>query len=284
MSKLLDLTNELDGITTATLCAIDEATTICSVPYIVVGATARDMVLHHGYGAPIQRATKDIDFAVQVDSWESFDALKDQLLSANFTETKTPHRLISSANMPVDIVPFGGVEQGNAEIVWPPNGNKIMNVMGFREAKDNAQQILISNNPNVICPVVTPEGLILLKLISWADRARDLRTKDANDIQYILTTYYSIKNIKEDIYSPENIAKTERYDWEPERAACSLLGKVCREIATDRTRIEILKLNDPNNDENIWRIVEEMKSGTTEFNLQLLKAFMEAFTIEKDQT
>ena len=36
------------------------------VPFIIVGASARDLVMHHAYGAPIQRATMDIDLAVQV--------------------------------------------------------------------------------------------------------------------------------------------------------------------------------------------------------------------------
>ena len=253
MNEMLDLTNKLDAITLETLCAINQAATTCKLPYIVVGATARDMVLHLGYGAPIQRATKDIDFAVRVDSWASFDALKAELLSTDFTSTQTQHRLISPADIPVDIVPFGGVEQGNSDIVWPSNGDNVMNVMGFQEAIDNAQQVLITKDPKIVCPVVAPEGLILLKLISWADRAVDLRTKDANDIRYILTTFYSIRNVKEDIYDNENVAETERYGWQPEIAACSVLGKACRKIASDNTRNHILKLNDSSNDKNINR-------------------------------
>jgi len=275
---LLDLTDKLDDITSATLSMVDEAATICKLPYIVVGATARDMVLHHGYGTPIERATKDIDFAVKVDSWERFNALKAQLLDTDFTSTHTQHRLMSPANIPVDIVPFGGVQQHNSDIVWPPNGDVVMNVMGFQEAIDNAQQVLIRNNPKVICPVVTPEGLILLKLISWADRAVNLRTKDANDIRYLLTTFYSVKNVKDHIYDEENVAETERYGWQPELAACSVLGKACSKIVSNNTRIEILKLNDFSNDKNINRIVEDMSAGNNEQNLQLLEAFMNGFT------
>lgn len=30
---------------------------------LLVGAMARDLVLHHGYGVPIKRATTDVDIA-----------------------------------------------------------------------------------------------------------------------------------------------------------------------------------------------------------------------------
>ena len=35
-----------------------------NLAFMVVGAAARDLVLHYGYGAAIRRATKDIDIAV----------------------------------------------------------------------------------------------------------------------------------------------------------------------------------------------------------------------------
>jgi len=39
------------------------------MPYVVVGATARDLVLHYGHGAAIRRATQDVDFAIEVPDW-----------------------------------------------------------------------------------------------------------------------------------------------------------------------------------------------------------------------
>jgi predicted nucleotidyltransferase len=74
------------------LCAIvAECATQLQIPYLVVGASARDMVLHHGYGAKVQRATTDIDFALQGPSWDAFEALRKELLANSFSETNIAH-------------------------------------------------------------------------------------------------------------------------------------------------------------------------------------------------
>lgn len=277
MNELLNLVGKIDTGTVSTFSAVDAIAAMLEVPYLVVGATARDMVLHYGYGAPIQRATKDIDLAVQVETWDDFNGIKEALLEKGFTPTRTQHRLISPHNFPIDIVPFGNIEQENARIAWPPSGEVIMNVAGFKEAIDNAQRVLISENPEVTCPVVTPEGLMILKLICWADRARELRSKDASDIRYLLKTYINIKNINQDIYEDENIAVLENCGWDQELAACHLLGRNCREIATTATHSEIQKLNNFATSKNIERIAEEMTEGTAEENLNMLDAYMNGF-------
>ena len=48
--------------------------------YMLVGATARDLLLHHVYGLPVTRATYDVDFAILVDSWEQFATVKQLFL------------------------------------------------------------------------------------------------------------------------------------------------------------------------------------------------------------
>ena len=42
------------------------------IRYMLVGATARDLLLYHVFGHPVTRATYDLDFAILVDSWEQF--------------------------------------------------------------------------------------------------------------------------------------------------------------------------------------------------------------------
>ncbi|MFK8078330.1 MAG: nucleotidyl transferase AbiEii/AbiGii toxin family protein [Granulosicoccus sp.] len=140
------------------------------------------------------------------------------------------------------------------------------------------QRRLISENPEVTCPVVTPEGLMILKLICWADRARELRSKDAGDIRNLLKTYIDTKNINQDIYDDENIRDLENYGWDLELVACHLLGRHCRDIASTATHSEILKLNNSATSKNIERIAEEMTEGTAEENLNMLDAFMNGFT------
>ncbi|EAW30197.1 hypothetical protein GP2143_01600 [marine gamma proteobacterium HTCC2143] len=43
---------------------MSEAADDLEVPFVVVGASASDIVLHYGHEAQIQRATADIDFGI----------------------------------------------------------------------------------------------------------------------------------------------------------------------------------------------------------------------------
>jgi len=57
-----------------------------SIDFLVVGAMARDMVLVHGFGAKMERGTKDVDFGIKVASWDEFHALKDSLVKAGYKQ------------------------------------------------------------------------------------------------------------------------------------------------------------------------------------------------------
>lgn len=275
MNELLDVSKHIDPKTKATLIAVSNVMSNLSIQYIVVGATARDLVLHFGYGTPITRATKDIDYAIQIDTWDSFFEVKQELLKLEFRETKAEHRLISPAGMQIDIIPFGNIERGNGEIAWPPDSNPVMNMRGFQEASSTAECVLISQSPPVKCRVVSPEGLTLLKFIAWMDRPRELRSKDANDIRYLLSNYRSIKNNKEEIYNEANARYTELYDWDPDLAACWLLGKECNSIALSSTLAEINTLFADR--QRLLELAVEISDGTTDYNLQLLEAFEDGF-------
>jgi predicted nucleotidyltransferase len=47
---------------------------------MLVGATARDLLLRHVHGHAVTRFTYDVDFAILVDSWKQFEAVKQALL------------------------------------------------------------------------------------------------------------------------------------------------------------------------------------------------------------
>ena len=83
----------------------------------------------------------------QVDSWTSFEAVKQALCKGSFIETRAQHRLENSSGKPIDIVPFGENVQNNNTIAWPPDGDVVMNVMGFQEACDNAQSVIVREAP-----------------------------------------------------------------------------------------------------------------------------------------
>jgi predicted nucleotidyltransferase len=51
------------------------------VRYLLVGATARDLLLHRVWGYAITRATRDLDFAFMVEPWSRFHEVKQTLLA-----------------------------------------------------------------------------------------------------------------------------------------------------------------------------------------------------------
>jgi len=271
MNELLDISERIDLSSKATLVAVDSVMSSLSITYIVVGAAARDMALRLGYGTPTTLATKDIDFALQVDSWGSFYDARSELINVDFKATQTEHRLISPNKIPIDIVPFGKIELLDGKIAWPPKGEQVMNMRGFKEANENAQPVLISKSPDITCRVVSPEGLMLLKFIAWIDRPREIRGKDAGDISYLLNNYLLIKNVSEDIHNSSNEPDKAFYGWDPDLSAACLLGKECRLIAISETLADIQNLFD--DDEKISLMVAEMKNGRPEINYQLLQAF-----------
>jgi predicted nucleotidyltransferase len=61
---LINITGKLDQPTIELFIAVNEVMVNADAGYLVVGASARDLVLHFGYGTRIDRATSDIDFGI----------------------------------------------------------------------------------------------------------------------------------------------------------------------------------------------------------------------------
>jgi predicted nucleotidyltransferase len=242
MSTLLNIAGKIDDKTISIFETINQLVTDMSMPYVVVGATVRDMIMHHVHGATVERATEDVDFAIEVSDWSAFEALKVRLVAQGFSTTSESHRLISPAGMQIDIVPFGQIEDAASNIAWPPDGDVVMNMLGFREACDSAQQVRVQNDPQIDIPVAMPVGMVLLKLIAWTDRRRDLRKKDARDLKYLLGNYGVIDTVSQTIYDDIHIPSMEKYGWAIDLASANLLGRQVKQIALANTQLEIQKL------------------------------------------
>ena len=256
---MLNLSEKIDQGTRELLALIHQVTSEMGVEYLVVGATARDLVMHYGYGARIQRATEDLDFAIQIESWVSFTEIKDRLIANGFKERKSPQRVISPAGMPVDIVPFGGIADKNSNIRWPPPGEIEMDVTGFDEAHKSAIQVLIQQDPLVQISVASPQGLALLKLIAWDDRAHDLRAKDAKDLAYLLESYQCVENVIDRIYEIDGLM--QQYDWDIDQGSAHLLGIDTLAIVGRDAKTKVSKILNANlQAETPNYLVEEMCS------------------------
>ena len=192
-------------------------------PWFLAGATARDLLLQHGYGIPTGRETRDVDFAVMVETWEIFQAIRGRLIAAgNFAEIQdTLHRLKSGGGIVVDLVPFGAIERPDRTIAWPPDRTDVMGVFGFREALSATLIVLLPGD--IEAPVVSGAGLALLKLVAWVDRRYTQPRKDAHDLALILRHYLDVGGA-ERLYSVAAHLLDE-VDFDYEMAGAWLLGR-----------------------------------------------------------
>ncbi|MCR8923197.1 nucleotidyl transferase AbiEii/AbiGii toxin family protein [Dasania sp. GY-MA-18] len=282
-STLLNISGKIDTKAVALYAIVSEVTAQLAMPFVVVGASARDVVLHYGHGANMQRATEDIDFGIQVPDWSAFKIVKKRLLAKGFNAAREEHRLISPDNMQVDIVPFGKIEDEHANIAWPPEGGWVMNVLGFQEVCDHAETVRIQNSPIVDIPVATPQGMALLKLIAWLDREADMRIKDAKDFLYLLTNYEIIPSVKNSLY--ESPALMEHYEWDLSLAAAHQLGINARGLAKEPTANTITKLFNGGHDKlTLEQLISEMGGRSDDQytnNEVLTNAFIKGFLQSK---
>lgn len=279
----LNLLGKIDPNTVAVLTAVDAILSELNIPYVIVGATARDLVLHFGHGAKIQRATADVDFAIQVANWETFNQLKNRLCEVGFKTSNQQQRLYSPDNEPIDIVPFGGIEDKDAYIAWPPKGDIVMKVLGFSEASENAERVLIADDPELEVPVATPVGLVLLKFIAWMERIPALRVKDALDIKYLLSNYEEMPEVKDEVYEASKTSIIETYDWDLTLACSHLCGVHAARIAKEGTSDVIHRLRNGGVEGLTLEILQQEMSKNRELeykrNAQLIGAFYSGFDV-----
>ena len=243
MSKnLLDISGKIDSTLIEVFETIADVATLTHVHYFVVGATARDMILSHGHGIVIKRATADIDLAVEVADWEEFYALKNRLVATGlFEPTQSAQRLLSKYDLPIDIVPFGPLEQVNKEITWPPDHSVRMNVLGFKDAYRNAQTVRLRAEPILDIPFASPAGLAVLKIIAWHDRLPQ-GGKDANDLAFLMRSYLDAGNQERLAEDHPDLLDDENFDYE--RASARLLGRDMAKVMSPETRKMVLGILD----------------------------------------
>jgi predicted nucleotidyltransferase len=276
----LNLSGRIDPGSVAIYAAIDSVAGELNIPYVVIGAAARDLVLHYGYGARLRRATRDIDIGIQVPNWNAFGNLLDRLIASGFKETKSAHRF-AYQGMSLDIVPCGSIQDGDANIAWPPGGDVVMNVLGFQEAIDNAMSVIIREKPKLEIAVAPPPALSLLKLISWSEREADLKSKDAADLRFLLETYYEMPEVNDSIYEQAHAGLMEEYDWNIVAGSAFILGLNASKMASERTRKYLAEIQNNRIKKRPYEmLVEDMCTDIEEEykrNQMLLAAYFRGF-------
>jgi predicted nucleotidyltransferase len=237
----VDKSRPVDPVTLQILSVVNRVAAQLELPYVVVGATARDLLLFHVFGIPVTRATADVDFAVAMDSWEKFRELRVALLtSGHFREGKMEHRVYLKApsvkdEIPVDLIPFGGVAEADA-IHWPPDRETVMAVVGFEDALAAAVHVQVDSDLTI--PVASLAGIAVLKLFAWQDR--QTTDKDALDLYRVISSYADAGNFDR-LYEQE-IQFLEQPQHDIELAGASLLGFECRRLCSPGTLARVRDL------------------------------------------
>ena len=228
-----------------TLRHVDECIRAFGKKYFLGGAQARDIMLVNVFGISTTRATSDVDIGIFVEDWDTFKALKARLTATgHFKEDpKRMHRLLNtSTEIPIDLLPFGGLENVKGAVAWPPEMEQIMCVAGFAEAARSS--IMVKINEQLMLPVASLPALVVLKLFAWIDRHADNK-KDAIDIWIILNSYHEAGN--EDRLYGESREFSSESAWDLELAGVKLSGEDAAKICEPETANQLIKAFGPEN-------------------------------------
>jgi predicted nucleotidyltransferase len=191
--------------------ALQSVTQPMSLAFFLMGAAARDLMLTHAHDISPQRQTEDVDFAVMVRDWESFAVLRTALVeSGKFSERpgSVIHRLHhGDTGLPLDIVPFGGIERADRTIAWPPDQSTVFDCFGAQEALDTSISVRLPMG--VILDVAAIPALVLLKVMAWRDRKSG---KDAGDLLLYLRHYMDCDNSDRAAHDHADLFTVDDYD------------------------------------------------------------------------
>lgn len=212
--------NSLDASTAAelepaavVLADVQRRADECAVEIMVVGATARDILIRHVVGALPERATADVDVAVAVSSWSHL-----RQLTGPFTRRAGSEHRFEVHKTQVDVIPFGEIEDADRTITWP-NDHR-MNVFGFREAMAAAVRVTLPGA--LVVAVASLPAQSLLKLSAWRDRHYDDR-RDAIDLKSIISAYHEGPYLDE-LYTDHGILMV-KHDFDPRLAGAERIGR-----------------------------------------------------------
>jgi len=175
-------------------------------------------------------------------------------------DPRQSQRLRRGEGSQLDLIPFGAVAQPDDTVRWPSEEGMVMNVLGFREAREHAAILTVNGTLKV--PVALVEAMLLLKLIAWKDRHNRIPGKDASDIWYILHHGQSIIGL--DALYEEYPEAMEAVDWDLYLAPARVLGLRMRAMAHIETRSRLLEiLNREVREEEDSLLVREVAAGAS---------------------
>jgi predicted nucleotidyltransferase len=276
-STLIDISKKIDKSYVDVIREINKATDLLSIPFFIIGAMARDFIMEYFYSIGVTRMTNDIDIGIRVASWKKFDDLVDALIkTGKFIKLQEKQRL-QCGNIFIDILPFGGIADKDFKIIWPPEHDVAMSVVGFEEVFKYSTTVRLIKNPDLRVKIPTLPGLAVLKLLSWKDAYPD-RQRDAEDLLFIMINYKHA-GIFNRLYESE-LRLMEEENFDNRMAAIKLLGKDMKALCNKNTLEQIREILDEETDEESnFNLVLQMMHANMQYNfeniLNLLKKLKE---------
>lgn len=204
----------------------------CSV--YLAGALARDLRLAVGAGIDTGRKTEDIDFAVECADWATFERLAEELAVGGVRRTNPSilHKFRHPNGGEIDVIPFGGLEGPGHTLVWPPEGDRAMNLLGFADVLAATSAVRLPSGIEV--QVATLPALALLKILAWEDRGRTQPGKDAPDLYLIGKHYLDAR--EPGVPEEEKGRLLEPHRFDEKLAGAELLGRDMAALGSPETR------------------------------------------------
>ncbi|NUL46539.1 hypothetical protein F7P69_15225 [Cellulosimicrobium funkei] len=185
---------------------------------LLIGAGCRD-ILHASLGHTFTaRATSDTDLGIAVRDWTTT-----QRIEARFQRIGSNGIRYMIAGIPVDIMPFGEVEDPEGISAPDPRGEDLV-VFGFRDVYARALPLELPSGKTVRLP--QPAGYAALKMRAWIDRSAHFdQDKDARDLALAAYWYQNAPEIEDRIYATDiGFAILTELDMDFDRAAIRVLG------------------------------------------------------------
>ena len=226
-------------------------------PFFLAGATARDLLLHYAHGINVGRDTRDVDIALMVSDWPTYEALRSRLIAGGqfAPNGNALHQLKFGGFLEIDLIPFGAVERADRTIAWPLDGDFVMTVFGFREVFDATLVVRLPDNEEI--RVVSLPALAVLKLMAWKERRLSAPGKDAHDLAMILRNYLDAGNHERLYTDAAHLLEMPAFDFE--QAGAWLLGNDMAQLLPRVARSPVAKiLNEESNPQGAVRLVGDM--------------------------
>lgn len=142
--------------------------------WFLIGAFARNVVVHMAAGLPRPSDTNDVDVAVAAVDDLAYRSIVSPLLKQGGGRIR--HRV---ANFPVDVIGYGGVAPDDQF----EDDATALDVTGLAEAAACAMTVRVSDALTIRCASLHAQ--VVLKIVAWQARGAS-GSKDAQDLALLL--------------------------------------------------------------------------------------------------